>query len=317
MKDIETLILKLINNECSSDEFDQLMKLLKSSEENSHQIKAIMDCYWSDEHIAFNNATSHITFDQLWTKVHKQHTHRYWPVFLRIAASVLLVCGLVLIAYWSFSTWPPFAKYQTVATLDGQTARIHLPDGSRILLNEGSSVRYPSSFDSREITFSGEAYFEIVKNPEKPFRVLTRNGEIKVLGTIFNVKENRDSTLYVALTEGSVELHSGTKKTVLQPGEVGVLSKGQISVQATNNIANYLSWFNRHLVFENTPLKSITQQLEQIYQVKIVLPDGVIQQARLSFTMDRLPIHKVLEEIALTLHLELKVKDQQYELIAQ
>lgn len=90
----------------------------------------------------------------------------------------------------------------------GQTRCITLPDGSRVWLNSGTYVFYPDRFDrERQLFVSGEVYMDVTKDPERPFRVDTRNVSIRVLGTRFNLRSyNEDKYVETSLVEGSVAL---------------------------------------------------------------------------------------------------------------
>ena len=131
-----------------------------------------------------------------------------WRQRVSQVAAVLLV-PLVVCAYLFASRQAPErAEWVEVYAPYGQTRQITLPDGSRVWLNSGTYVFYPDRFDrERQLFVSGEVYMDVTKDPDRPFRVDTRNVCIRVLGTRFNVRSyTEDRYVETSLVEGSVSL---------------------------------------------------------------------------------------------------------------
>ncbi len=163
--------------------------------------------------------------------------------------------------------------YNTITTPRGGEYQLQLPDGTVVWLNAGTSLRYPTAFTSSErvVELNGEAYFEVAKNPAKPFIVKVSNASVKVLGTHFNVMAYADDGFSkTTLAEGSVLLHKGAIEEKLKPGEGGVVQQGsdKITVSAAN-IDQDLAWKDGFFQFDKTDVKTIMNQIGRWYDVDI------------------------------------------------
>lgn len=160
----------------------------------------------------------------------------------------------------------------TLSTARGETYQVHLPDGSLVWLNAGSTLKYPASFAAskeRNIELTGEAYFEVAKDKTHPFKVKSPGQEIEVLGTHFNMNAYADeASVKTTLLEGSVKVVSGSSSTVIEPGQQAS-SKGQkISVDQVN-VNTVVDWKNGLFRFKNEALPSILRKVARWYDVEI------------------------------------------------
>jgi ferric-dicitrate binding protein FerR (iron transport regulator) len=244
----------------------------------------------------------------------EQHLPAANPIhwLFRVAAVVLLAVGMGYFVFrprgFSQKVSPRFI---TQVTGPGQRATLQLPDGSLIRMSTNSRVSYPVNFahqPQREIRLQGEAFFEVAKNPKKPFVVTTRQATIRVLGTSFNVKETlHDTTVIVAVREGRVAFRSRRdslqQQTELRKGEIGSLHGSSLTRSGTHDITNYLSWYNGRLVFEDAPLPEVVQQLTRIYDTPIQLDNPELAHLRLTADMKRETLTQVLDQLALSLNI--------------
>ena len=159
-------------------------------------------------------------------------------------------------------------KYNILSTPLGGEYQLVLPDGSKVWLNSGSTLRFPTAFigSERIVELKGEAYFDIAKNPKMPFLVRTNNAmDIKVLGTQFNVMAYDDEkNINTTLIEGSVEVLKESGKTTLKPGQEAILNKrsGNIKV-ASADLEQAIAWNNENI-------ESIMRKVSRWYNVDIV-----------------------------------------------
>lgn len=165
----------------------------------------------------------------------------------------------------------PDNNQMTANTPRGGTYQILLPDGSKVWLNAASTFKFPSAFSksgNRTVELSGEAYFEISKDPAHPFVVKTDQQTIKVLGTHFNVTAYKDeSEERTVLLEGSVNINN--KKT-LSPGQQSQISAdGNISIE-TVDPESAVAWKNGYFMFKDVPLEIVMRQLSRWYDIEIV-----------------------------------------------
>jgi len=164
----------------------------------------------------------------------------------------------------------------------GKRSQITLPDGSHIWLNSGSQLSYPSEFSgkSREVYLSGEAFFDVAKDVEKPFYVITRDIKIKVLGTRFNVSAFDDEeNVQAVLLEGKVTIGKNSflaKTEEMEPGERAVYhKKAETFTKGKADVNYYTSWLYGYLIFENEPTPEVFKKLERYYNQTIVVEDGL------------------------------------------
>ncbi|MGJ8735820.1 FecR family protein [Zobellia laminariae] len=172
-------------------------------------------------------------------------------------------------------------KYNTLSIPNGKRFFIVLSDGSKVHLNSGSSITYPMAFhasDSRKVVLTGEAYFDVTPDKNRPFIVNTQEIDIKVYGTKFNVTNYpEDDNAEVVLVEGSVSMSepdaSETKKEefFLDPGYKGAFSKSDKNiVNQKVNTSLYTSWMKGNFIFSNETFENITRKLERHYNVIII-----------------------------------------------
>lgn len=164
-------------------------------------------------------------------------------------------------------------KYNTLEAPKGGQYQIVLIDGTRVWLNSASKLKYPASFSTTErvVELEGEAYFEVAKNKDLPFRIRTADQEIQVLGTHFNVAAYVDeSNTKTTLIEGSVSVSRGGEKgKILSPGQQSVLQNGTFLIQ-TVDTEEAIAWKNGYFIFENDNTEAIMRKLERWYDVDII-----------------------------------------------
>ena len=169
-------------------------------------------------------------------------------------------------------------KINILATGNGETYQVRLPDGSLVWLNAASTLKYPASFSKhpdRRVELSGEAFFDIAKDKVHPFIVKTSNQEVKVLGTKFNVNAYADEPVTAtALLEGSVKISSGKKQQLLQPGFQAVNNGSSIRVNEVN-IDNVISWKEGDFYFERVDFRTVMRKIGRWYNVEVVYAPSV------------------------------------------
>jgi ferric-dicitrate binding protein FerR (iron transport regulator) len=172
----------------------------------------------------------------------------------------------------------------TVTNPAGKIRQLQLPDGSRLWLNAKTELRYKKDFASnREIELDGEAYFEVVHNPEHPFIVKTGELQTKVLGTRFTIKNYKEEGLStIALISGSIEVTNQSEKpTLLKPSTKLSFNKAQKQTSVSPiDTSSVLAWTHGKLQFEGESLSNIANSLERWYGVKFVFTDSLQKNCR-------------------------------------
>lgn len=157
----------------------------------------------------------------------------------------------------------------------GQRIDMTLQDGSRVWLNSNSTLEYPNIFrkDDRQVKLSGEAFFDITKDPERPFIIETFACNIEVLGTKFNVEANAaDSEFSAALLEGSIKLTDKTTgaNMLLKPGEKAELIHGELRRSKITNPDEYL-WTDGIISLQTSSFSELLKRFEKAYDVRFVV----------------------------------------------
>lgn len=175
----------------------------------------------------------------------------------------------------SNSATPTQLAYNTIETPKGGQYQVDLPDGSKVWLNAGSLLRYPINFNGsvRKVELTGEAYFEVAKNANKPFRVVSNKQVVEVLGTHFNISSYIDeASVKTTLLEGSVKVLSigSNQSKLLKPGEQSNINylNNTFSVQPVNT-EEAVAWKNGYFLFVDEDMKSIMSKFARWYNVDV------------------------------------------------
>lgn len=165
--------------------------------------------------------------------------------------------------------------YNTITTPKGGQYQLWLNDGTRVWLNASSSLRFPSSFPGaeRSVELQGEGYFEVARNPAKPFRVNANNVDVEVLGTHFDVMAYADEGLLkTTLVEGKVKVRKDKAIVVLQPGQQAkVYREGSIRLDESADIEEALAWKNGLFKFSGADVGTIMRQIGRWYNVETLI----------------------------------------------
>lgn len=167
-------------------------------------------------------------------------------------------------------------QYNQLYVPKGKRSTLTFADGTKVWVNAGTRVIYPSNFgdDRREIYVDGEIYLDVVKNPDKPFIVKTKDLSIKVLGTSFNVNAYEDNTnTSVVLVNGSVEVDAKTKIVKLQPNQKFTQTDKNLSIENVD-VEYYTLWKSGAYKFKQEKLSSVLEALSNYYGVKINCRDN-------------------------------------------
>ena len=199
------------------------------------------------------------------------------------AASVVVLLGAGAIWYTQQGSVKPVRSREmplTAKTAENPRGGVEkkeliLADGSKVLLNIASTLKYPEAFagSERVVELSGEAYFEVKPNPAQPFRVLVKDAEVDVLGTNFNVRAYADEPVCrTTLIDGSVSIESRSDKKKLTPGQQGILtyaSTGDIAIVSRVDVGDVMAWKKGYYRFRNEEFQVVARVLSRYYNVVI------------------------------------------------
>lgn len=200
-------------------------------------------------------------------------------------------------------------RYNTLITANGETFEVRLPDGSKVWLNAGTSLKYPVSFTSstqRKVELSGEAYFEISKDKKHPFIVESDGQKVEVLGTHFNINSYKNEpAIKTTLLEGAVKVN---EQTLLKPNQQSILIAGQIKVIPVL-AESYIDWKEGVFNFEYETLPSVMRKIARWYDVEIIYKGTEQDDQTFSGYVSRSSnVSKVLETLTEISNLEFKLK---------
>jgi len=249
----------------------------------------------------------------------KENTGKFrmlWQFYSRIAA-ILLLPLLIVSLYYSLGSGD---KQQSETWVEvhspyGTRTRFSLPDGSTGWLNSGSVISFPSQFGStRTVTLNGEAYFDVVKNPDAPFIIDAKPVKIKVLGTSFNVVSyDNDSISEVIVASGKVEVEAeGQKdKQKLLPSERLVMNRLNNSLtKSTVDVQNYTSWKTGKLIFLNDNLSEVVRKVSRFYNVDFEVNENVDRKELFRAILEEESLEEVLRYMKLTMSVDYAIQER-------
>ncbi len=202
-------------------------------------------------------------------------------------------------------------RFHTISTGKGNSYHLTLPDGTEVWLDAQSSLYFPTAFTGQErtVTITGQAYFEVAKDPSKPFHVKFRDQEVVVLGTHFNINafENRART---TLLEGSVRIIKDRAQPItLTPGQQVSISteNGQWMVIPNADIDEVMAWKNGTFRFTGASIQEIMSQLERWYNIKVEYADSIDNIALVARLGRNENISRILNLLEMTKQLEFAI----------
>jgi hypothetical protein len=200
--------------------------------------------------------------------------------------------------------------YNKIETPVGGKYQVNLPDGSKVWLNSSSSLRFPALFNgnTREVELSGEAYFDVSKNKSKPFKVITKDQIVEVLGTQFNINSYSDEgPIKTTLIEGSVKIIYKDKVVLLSPGQQ-FQPKESVAAVVEADTEEVVAWKDGYFIFKNEDIKSIMRKVSRWYNVEVSY-SGNIPEVGFGGNISRSKdISEVLDVLQLTNAIHFKVE---------
>jgi transmembrane sensor len=170
-------------------------------------------------------------------------------------------------------------KYNTIETPVGGKYQVRLPDGTKVWLNALSSITYPVTLNSvseRQLSLTGEAYFQVSPDKHRPFSIKTYNQQVVVLGTHFNINSYTDEqAIKTTLFEGRVKVinNDSGKEDFLKPGEQSVVRSNSTTINKADE-EEALAWVNDKIIFNDEPLADIMRKVARWYNVEVTFRDG-------------------------------------------
>ncbi len=231
--------------------------------------------------------------------------------FKRAAAVTLILAALGVLSHF---LWTPSPQWVQVNTGE-ETQQLKLPDGTNVHLNKNSHLTYPEQFtgESRTISFSGEAFFEVERDVNHPFIIKSTDSEVKVLGTSFNLRSYpEEENTEVAVLTGKVQLAGKTDNNtmtfkVIEAMEVGTYNREDHSLHKEKTAtANSTSWKTQELKFVNTSIENVVKAIAKHYQVKLDVSQANLQACTFTSSFSKDSIEDVMASFALALNVKVE-----------
>lgn len=279
LKHINIILKRFISGIYTCEDANRIMDMFRS-QQYTKEINEEMDLVWQS---VPEEETTSLQYEQyiaearaLLTRIRKEERKIPFGSLLKYAAVFALFVSVGFGVYqFTRITDMQNMAYTEIRVKNGEHKRIVLPDGTKVILNAGSFMKYPERFtqDFRRIEMDGEAFFEVVHDEDKPFVVSTKDVSVKVLGTSFNVKAyDMDEQILVSVRSGKVQVDMTDAMMRLLPDEQLVFFRKNGEIQKRNESARHATvWIDGGLYFNKTPICSVVKELERMYNCKIEL----------------------------------------------
>lgn len=238
----------------------------------------------------------------------KPATKVKWTIWIQRVAAILLL-PIIAFALYQYLDHKQEKDVMWVekSIAYGESGNITLPDGTLVWMNAGSKIIYPEQFRSnnRQVFFTGEGHFNVIKNNKKPFIVQSNEVNVEVLGTQFNLKSySEDQIIELSLLEGSVAFTGNSSRNnsinyVLKPGEQVFYDRQKISLwKDAFALEHYSPWKDKKFYFKDVRLEDIAKQLERNFNLTIVIKTDSLKDIRhyMAFVNNESP-DEILEAI--------------------
>ena len=279
----ETILVNYLQGECNDEEAARVEAWCEEGPENRKTLEQLYYTLFVGERIAvMNTVDTEASLDQFKSAIREKEKKAKrksisirWGRYATVAAAFLT--GLVFAGGIAWGLLSNKLSDYEVITAAGQRAQTVLPDGSKVWLNASSKIVYHNSLWSsdRQIDLSGEAYFEVAKDPSKPFQVEMNGASITVLGTHFNVKADAESDdITATLVEGSIRFEGAKQNIVMTPNQQLTFNRSTNKVDVKEiDTDTFTAWKDGLLKYKSIPFTELIENLKDIYQVEIRIDD--------------------------------------------
>jgi ferric-dicitrate binding protein FerR (iron transport regulator) len=310
------LVTREITGEITPEEKVELEALLKVDPELQERYK-ILDKFWRQEVYSDQSTGTDEALKKVLGRINEPDQTEpaiktfSLSIFYKLAAAAMVIISIGIGVY----VYQAYREPDQVAMIDksngtGTRSMITLPDGTRVWLNAESKITYPEIFDEnkREVHLTGEAFFNVAHNAEKPFYIRLNKAAIRVIGTSFNVKAySNDESIQTSVVSGKVaflsrprDAKSSDSVLLVKNNKVTYsLATGDMHTETVNTLDDR-EWINGKLIYKSETLESITRQLERNFGKKVTIKDAKVGQYRFTGTFDESSLDEIMRYLAMT-----------------
>lgn len=355
------LMARSLNDEATIQEKEELNNILRQDESLQQQYD-LLNRIWSDKTARLNNESENSSVTKAVSKIitlaelekiqfdddapkNRKFFRKRRILLTSLALLIIASAGFIWI-YTSSSSAIVQKAGETIAVQNGSRSHSMLPDGSTVWLNAGSKLFYDDNFSgaTREVRLEGEAFFDVVKQPQRPFIVHTSGIDIKVLGTAFNVKSYPDDkTVETTLYHGSVKIfrenESEKSAIILKPNEKVIIPKdaakanNHLSLKNSNTTvpqiipASYTlthidstkneneqletAWIYSRLEFKGDSFEEVARKMERWYNVTIFFTDEKVKQLSVTGSFEKETIEQAFAALKTGFPINYKITDHE------
>ena len=307
-----------------------MLKEWMDKDPNNHRKYEAFHSYWSEQNYdickdkILNNVKLRVSEDKRQIQSKRLKTSKaidYYRMWFKTASSILIIS--ILSAYLfqteinALLTSSDQKQIITKKNPIGQKSTIYLSDGSIVHLNSGSSVSYLKEFnkDKRQIELSGEAYFEVARDVNRPFTVIAHGVTTTALGTMFNVNAYSKKEVTVSLAEGKVQIefhneHEGYQDQYLVAGEQVAYNSDLKTIKRGTFNPKINAWKDGVLFFENASQKEVFEALELWYGFSFLISEPSEDEWRINATYDNQNLHWILGSLGYIQGFDFEILDK-------
>lgn len=341
-----SLIKKYLGGEISEADKKKLFEWIYSNTANEKLFYSIKDIW---ETAKYESITKNIHTDDEWDKfigkAIKEETVNYKRklVTMQVVKKVLQIAAIIIITFgvgfFTRNLIPQKQEYTTLNVPYGAKTQLELADGSKIWVNSGSKLTYPTKLSEKEVNIflEGEAYFDIVKDKGRKLNVKTSTISIQVLGTAFNVKAYKDEDIVEAtLVRGAISIlgkvgnKSIEQAVLLKPNQQATLVKGKQNIHVSEvkdeaskiipnkvkkkiesvqpsltinekvDVVDFTSWKDNKLVFKSERFEDLAVKIERWYNIKVIWEDEELKNTLYTGVFEKETIEQALQALSLS-----------------
>lgn len=311
----ETTLLNYFTGSVSLSDKEKIEQWLGQSEENRKLARDVQYICLASETLNLIKQTDTSASLRTVKRRIKQHKRASLLVWFQRVAAILFIPLLLASAYYLLREEP--VEYIEFSTTPGMVTSIDLPDGSKVWLNSGSKLIRPLRFTgkTREVNLTGEAYFQVAKDPDRKF--IVSSGEelkVEVLGTRFNIEAyEEDNYIATTLEEGSIRLLYKTEDkkmnslTMHPDQKVIYCKKTGEAKQKKTYVSSDIAWKDGKIILRNTPLGEVLKKLAHRFNVEFTIEREAIKKSSFTGTFDTQQLIQILEHFRIASGIQYRI----------
>lgn len=295
------LMAKKLAKETNSQDDAQLQEWLESAADNKrafNELNAIWERVEQD--------TLEVDVDAAWKKVNAKTQPKVFTLFgattFKVAAAAAV---FAMLGFWAYNSL--MSTTTTVSTAANEIKKISLPDGSTVWLHEYSELSYSNKLSGsiRNLSLKGLAFFDVKRDEQRPFIISTPKGEVRVLGTSFEVNAfEKDTFERVTVKTGKVKFENKSGDALeLTANEEGVLTNSGNVTETAVNANDLVSWHTNKLSFNNETMEKVAGKIARYYHVKVKFNNSDIANCHFTGSFENPKMNQVLDAISKALQI--------------